>query len=316
MRIGHLLSCFLCILTATTECSKVTENVSAEGDPKVGKIVVFEVEQNEGIIGNLTLGIFFDEVPKTSENFYLLAKTQKYRGTLFHRVIKDFMIQGGDIDGEGGYSIYGKDRGSMPDENFKLKHDRPGRLAMANAGPDSSLSQFYITTKPTNWLDGHYVVFGQLIDGFETLKSIEITNTDRQDKPKKDVKIRSVYTYLSDGTLDVSLTDEEKSFGITIDDPAKEDDNSLLDLKSGEEDESGGKSNLKNNEEQEQNDREKQFKEHEAQRSATRPKYEVFYVLVPLLLFGALVTFMLLKSKRNIMYAIRGPRYRRIQVHR
>lgn len=312
MRIEYLVAFFVTIWTVVAESSKVTENVSAEGDPKIGRVVILEVEQNKEIIGNLTLGIFYDDVPKTAKNFYLLAKTQKYTGTLFHRVIKDFMIQGGDIDGSGGYSIYGKERGSMPDENFKIKHDRPGRLAMANAGPDSALSQFYITMKATSWLDGHYVVFGQLIDGFDTLKSIDITETDRNNKPKNDVNIHSVYTYLSDGTLDNTLTDEERTFDITVDVPTEEDPNSLLNLETGKKDEPGSEDNGK----QKQNDREAQYKEHEAQRAATRPKYEAFYVLVPLVIFGALITFMLVRSRRNIMYAIRGPRYRRVQVHR
>ena len=95
MRIEYLVAFFVTIWTVVAESSKVTENVSAEGDPKIGRVVILEVEQNKEIIGNLTLGIFYDDVPKTAKNFYLLAKTQKYTGTLFHRVIKDFMIQGG-----------------------------------------------------------------------------------------------------------------------------------------------------------------------------------------------------------------------------
>ena len=156
----------------------------------------FDIKMDNEDIGRITFQLFDEEVPITCKNFrYLcslgLFKKEKpsYQDTHFHRVIKDFMIQGGDItrgDGTGGYSIYGE---HFADENFNLTHNQPGMLSMANAGPDSNNSQFFITTKKTPWLDNKHVVFGIIISGFEVVKKIEQIETDDNSKPLKDITI-------------------------------------------------------------------------------------------------------------------------------
>jgi len=140
--------------------------------------------------------LFDEEVPKTCKNFRYLCSNglfnkdkPSYQDTFFHRIIKDFMLQGGDItkgDGTGGYSIYGEE---FEDENFNLTHNQPGMLSMANAGPNTNNSQFFITLNKTPWLDNKHVVFGIVISGFDTIKKIETLDTDDKDKPLSDVII-------------------------------------------------------------------------------------------------------------------------------
>ena len=148
--------------------------------------------------GAVTLELFADVAPKTAENFRTICTGEKgksesgaelkYAGSPFHRIIPGFMIQGGDItngNGTGGESIYGR---TFPDENFNMNFADEGTLAMANAGPDTNGSQFFITVGPTPWLNGKHVVFGKVVDGMSVVKAIEAQGS-RSGAPQSEVKV-------------------------------------------------------------------------------------------------------------------------------
>lgn len=160
--------------------------------------VFFDVNIGSKPAGRIVMELFNEQLPKTCENFRALCTGEKgagrsnvplhYKNSIFHRVIPGFMLQGGDFtraNGTGGESIYGS---KFADEGFPFKHDRPYLLSMANAGPNTNGSQFFITTVPCDWLDGRHVVFGQVVSGEDVVKAVERVGS-QSGKPSETVTI-------------------------------------------------------------------------------------------------------------------------------
>jgi len=172
--------------------------MAANGSAKRSR-VWFDIKVGSQSLGKVVFELYDDVVPKTADNFRALCTGEKgkakagvplhYKGSTFHRVIKSFMIQGGDFtahNGTGGESIYGE---KFEDENFQLKHEKPFLLSMANAGPGTNGSQFFVTTVPTPHLDGKHVVFGEVIAGKSVIRQVENTPVGENDKPEKECVI-------------------------------------------------------------------------------------------------------------------------------
>lgn len=188
---------FLFCLTAVTGCAgpgsktaEKTEPIKADtplppADPnKKNSMAVFETS-----MGTFKVELFEDKAPRTAQNFISLVNKGFYNGLIFHRVIDGFMIQGGDPKGNGtggpGYVI--------PDEFHKdLKHTGAGMLSMANAGPNTGGSQFFITLDATPWLDGKHAIFGKVVEGLDVVKALGKVKTGAQDRPQTDVVMKKI----------------------------------------------------------------------------------------------------------------------------
>lgn len=187
-----------------TETPAKPETTKAKPAAKKGKPMFANFETS---MGNFKVKFFTDKAPKTVENFVSLAegtvewtnpktqakgKTPLYNGTVFHRVIKNFMIQGGDPMGNGTGGPKGANWPFADEVNNGLSHSKAGILSMANAGPGTNGSQFFVTLVPTNWLDNKHTIFGEVVEGMEVVNKIGTTKTGAQDRPVEDVVLKKV----------------------------------------------------------------------------------------------------------------------------
>ncbi len=184
---GILACCFVLTACGAEEGAKesgASGTVPAAVQASPDEYAVFHTNK-----GDFTVQLYTSKAPATAKNFIALAEKGFYNQTIFHRVIADFMIQGGDPTGTGtggpGYTI--------PDEFAPgLNFEKPGVLAMANAGPNTGGSQFFITVAPTKWLQNKHAIFGQVIAGYDVVEAISKVKTNRQDKPEEPIVIESI----------------------------------------------------------------------------------------------------------------------------
>lgn len=175
---------FMFLVAALFPFLMKAEEIAVQKNP----IVVFETT-----LGNFEITLKPDVAPKTCENFLGLVQSHYYDGIVFHRIIKSFMIQGGDPTGTGagGQSIWGK---SFADEcKPNVKFDKPGLLAMANRGPNTNGSQFFVTTVPTPWLNMKHTIFGEVTSGYDIVEKMEAAKTGPGDRPVQPIKIIRAY---------------------------------------------------------------------------------------------------------------------------
>ena len=294
--------------------------------------------------GTIIIGLFGTTVPKTVSNFMQLAPIYESTHTIFHRIIPGFVIQAGDIDGMGGHSAFGKKGATPPegngnedefgpyysgleDENFILKHDQAGRVSVANAGPNTGGSQFFITLGAQPHLDGHHVVFGQVMNGLDTtVAEIASVQRDVGDKPFLDVFINKAFAtkYKRANQLELSAEEAQKDAETNVDvdgdsdsasevgldaDPLKKiipevpiNHPSEMEAPEKESEEKHSQENAKTQ------DDEAYAAEHPSELGGSRHHF----VFLPFILIVGIVGLLTYKNKRNVMALIRGPRYRRI----